>query len=223
VKQLKQAFIIPLRSISTALAVSAIALLPVLSWQAIDGRSSLAVASQIDAKPVATKKAVTETVVGKSSPTWGHLKSDRLPVRSFARNAVIEDDGQLANVADALSLEADDTVEPQSEAATITVPAIDFSQFADWLVPVPSGNGTVKIVSFAARKSHDNRKACRANHRAIVDAFGIEDARIMADRPMLFQSRICAANGEIVITCFGTTATVSPRKNRPGGHCSRRS
>jgi hypothetical protein len=43
-------------------------------------------------------------------------------------------------------------------------------------------------------------------------------ARVMADKPVMFQSSICAANGEIVITCHGATALVSPRRARPWQH-----
>ena len=94
-------------------------------------------------------------------------------------------------------------------------------EFADWLVPVRAGTGAARIIDFAARKSSDNRKACQSRHDAIVSAFSISNARVMADKPVMFQSSICTTNGEIVITCFGTSATVSPRKIRPGGRCSR--
>jgi hypothetical protein len=43
----------------------------------------------------------------------------------------------------------------------------------------------------------------------------------MADKPVMFQSSICAANGEIVITCHGATALVSPRRARPGSMCAK--
>jgi hypothetical protein len=48
--------------------------------------------------------------------------------------------------------------------------------------------------------------------------FPLIKARVMADKPVMFQSSICAANGEIVITCHGATALVSPRRARPWQH-----
>ena len=48
-----------------------------------------------------------------------------------------------------------------------------------------------------------------------------DQARVMADKPVMFQSSICTANGEIVITCHGATALVSPRRARPGSMCAK--
>ncbi len=192
------------QALRTGLAVSALALLPVFSWQALDGRSSVTVAA-----PAAAMAARSETIIRKSKITWGHTKSDRSAVRRIAQQ-------QVANrvMVKTRSAKAD------REAVSIGTPAVPVEEYADWLVPVKGGTGAVRIIDFAARKTSDNRKTCRLRHDAIVNAFAISQARVMADKPVMFQSSICAKNGEIVITCFGTSATVSPRKLRPGGRCS---
>ncbi|MEM9471315.1 MAG: hypothetical protein AAGA00_05110 [Pseudomonadota bacterium] len=187
----------------TGFAVVALALLPVFSWQALDARSSVTVAA-----PVAVMAAPSETVIRKSMITWGHTKSDRLAVSRTAQQ-------QAATrvTAKTRSYKAD------RETVSTDKQAVAAEEFADWLVPVNTATGTARIIDFATRKTSDNRKACRSRHDAIVNAFAIRQARVMADKPVMFQSSICAKNGEIVITCFGTSATVSPRKARPGGRC----
>ena len=207
-----------LRSIPTALAVSAISLLPVLSWQFVDARSSAVVAS-----PVAAAMLARETVLGKTSLTWGHKKSDRLNLTVNLQNPAVKDVNQSAPVIDVTSLDDDGSIDRQSEVASIAVHNSTREQFADWLVVDETGSGTPQIIDFASRKTNENRKACRSQHDAIVTGFGVEKARVLADKPVLFQSSICAGNGEIVITCFGTSATLSPRKSRPGDRCARSS
>ena len=108
---------------------------------------------------------------------------------------------------------------PNREITPRVEPAAVRDEYADWLVQDKTGSGAARITDFASRRSHDNRKACRARHDAIVRVFAINHARVLADRPVMFQSSICTANGEIVITCFGTTTTLSPRKARPSGRC----
>ncbi len=195
------------QALRTGLAVSALALLPVFSWQALDARSSVTVAA-----PVVAAVARSETVIRKSKATWGHTKSDRLTVQRAVRlqaarriTAIVQSD------------KADREIVP-----TIT-PVVLVEEFSDWLVPGKTGAGAARIIDFAARKSSNNRKTCQSRHDAIVSAFAIKHARIMADKPVMFQSSICTSNGEIVITCFGTNATISPRKVRPGGRCSKHS
>jgi hypothetical protein len=193
------------QALRTGFAVSALALLPVFSWQALDARSSATVAA-----PAAAIAARSETVIRKSKLTWGHTKSDRLIVQRAIRL-------QASNrvTAEVHSDKADREAMPK--ITPVAVP----EEFADWLVPGKTGTGAARIVDFAARKSNDNRKTCQSRHTAIVSAFAIKHARVMADKPVMFQSSICTTNGEIVITCFGTSATISPRKVRPGGRCSK--
>ena len=193
------------KGLRTGLAVSALALLPVISWQALDARSSATVAA-----PAAAMAAPAETVVRKSRLTGGHTKSDRLAVRRAVQRPAVR------RV----------TVKTRSHKADREIASTDTgknlaAEFADWLVPVKTGSGAARIIDFAARRSSDNRRTCQSRHDAIVSAFSISRARVMADKPVMFQSSICATNGEIVITCFGTSATVSPRKVRPGGRCGR--
>ena len=204
--------LVKLQSVRTALAVSALALLPVLSWQAMDARSSVTVAA-----PVAPFAARYETTVSKSFRTWSHTKSDRLAVRSRPRRKAARQNVQPQTEAVIIA-----NVNPgkiEREITPMVEPAAVRDEYSDWLVQDTTGTGAARITDFASRRSHDNRKACRARHDAIVRVFAIKHARILADKPVMFQSSICTANGEIVITCFGTTATVSPRKVRPGGRC----
>ena len=56
----------PLKAWRTGLAVSALALLPVFSWQALDARSSVTVAA-----PAAAMAARTETIIRKSRSDLG--------------------------------------------------------------------------------------------------------------------------------------------------------
>ncbi len=193
------------RALRTGLAVSALALLPVFSWQALDARSSVTVAA-----PVVAAAARSETVIRKSRLTWGHTKSDRLAVQRAVHlraSTRVTVSGQ--------SDKADREITPKAAPVGLV------EEFSDWLVPGKTGAGAARIIDFAARKSSTNRKICQSRHDAIVSAFAIRNARVMADKPVMFQSSICTSNGEIVITCFGTSATISPRKARPGGRCSR--
>ncbi len=145
--------------------------------------------------------------------TWGHTKSDRLGVaaRLVQNSTANETSDRAASLVK--SVKADREVLPVVE------PTVDADQFSDWLVRDETGQATALIIDFAVRKSNDNRKICQARHDAIVNAFSISNARVLADKPVMFQSSICTGNGEIVITCFGTAATVSPRRARPGGRC----
>ena len=193
------------QALRTGFAVLALALLPVFSWQALDARSSVTVAA-----PAAATAARSETVIRKSKLTWGHTKSDRLAVLRTIRPPATR---QV--VVKARSDKADRETMPK------ITPVVLPEEFADWLVPGASDTGAARIIDFAARKSSDNRKTCQSRHNAIVSAFAIKHARVMADKPVMFQSSIGTTNGEIVITCFGTSATISPRKVRPGGRCSK--
>ncbi len=201
-----------LQAARTALAVSALALLPILSWQAMDARSSATVAA-----PMAAFAARYETTVSKSFRTWSHTKSDRLAVRSRSRRRATRKN--VAPETDAVIIANASPGRADGEIMSVIKPAAVRDEYSDWLVQDETRPGTARITDFASRRFHDNRNACRARHDAIVQAFAIRQVRVLADKPVMFQSSICTANGEIVITCFGTTATVSPRKVRPGGRC----
>jgi hypothetical protein len=192
------------QTLRTGLAVSALALLPIFSWQALDARSSVTVAA-----PAAAMAARSETIIRKSKLTWGHTKSDRL----IAQRAIQPQAARRVTV----KVRSD---KADRETMSMVTPVVLAEEFADWLVPGKTGTGAARIIDFAARKSRGNRKTCQSRHDAIVSAFAIKHARIMADQAVMFQSSICTTNGEIVITCFGTSATISPRKARPGGRCS---
>ncbi len=145
--------------------------------------------------------------------TWGHTKADRLIVQVRSGHDAVRNEisDQVASLV--RSYKAD------REVPLMVMPMVDAGQFSDWLVRDETGTATARIIDFAARKSNENREACQARHDAIVSAFAISNARVMADKPVMFQSSICTGNGEIVITCFGTSGTVSPRKTRSGGRC----
>lgn len=198
-------------ALRTVIAVSTIALLPTLSWQVLDARTSATVAAPVaPVVPVATHH---ETIVWKSDWTWGHRKSDRMtaPVRIVHQADRSDTSDQAASLAQ--------FAKADREASRMMKTKVDAAQFSDWLVHDEDGTATARIIDFAARKSNINRKSCQARHEAIVSAFSISNARVMADRPVMFQSSICVGNGEIVITCFGTAATISPRRARLGGRC----
>ena len=202
----------------TACAVSAIAMLPVLSWQALDARGSnaqAAIASVI-------AQGLPETILIKTGLTWSHKKSDRLNVEQATITAIIDVD-------DVDGVDDDEVLVPVVEASldSSDIPAVDNRKqqegFSDWLVSNDTDQSSARIVDFASRKSNVNRSTCRADHDTLVSAFNLSKVRVLSDQPALFQSSICADNGEIVITCFGTTSTISPRKARPSSHCAKRS
>lgn len=193
-------------------AVSAFTLLPTLSWQFLDARSSATVAA-----PVAAIAARQQSVIRKSMLTWSHTKSDRLLVATRLVQETARNESFDAPTVQVPSAKAD------REPPVPAKPKVDAGQFSEWLVPEETGIATARIIDFAARRSNINRKTCRAHYDDIISAFSISQAHVMADRPVMFQSTICAANGEIVITCFGTNATVSPRKTRPGSRCRKHS
>jgi hypothetical protein len=96
------------------------------------------------------------------------------------------------------------------------------AEFSGWLA-FNETSGSARITGFETLREPMGRKACRARHDQIVQAFEVDQskARVLADQPVMFQSRICAANGEIVITCQGSIALISPRQTRPGSACTR--
>jgi hypothetical protein len=205
----------------TALAVGAVALLPALTWQAGDVRSpaiAAPVASAAKLAPVST-----ETVIGKGSATWTHKKADRLATRHAGDDPlVISTPGQPDTIVEVISFEAvereDDLLKAQEQAAR----EAERAAFSDWLT-MDRSSGQLRITGFKTQRSGGGRVECRATHDSIVRAFAVagNKARVMADKPVMFQSSICAANGEIVITCHGATALVSPRRARPGSMCAR--
>jgi hypothetical protein len=198
------------QAVRTVIAVSTIALLPTISWQILDARSSVTVAA-----PMAPNATRQETIVRKSKWTWSHRKSDRVVVPT----RIVHEIAHKATSDDAVS--PVQSAKADREAMPTANSTADAEQFSDWLVRDETGISTARITDFASRKSNVNRNTCQARHDAIVSAFSISNVRVMADKPVMFQSSICAANGEIVITCFGTTGTVSPRKARVGGRCSK--
>lgn len=206
----------------TALAVGATALLPALVWQAGDVRSP-AVAAPVSAA-VQHAVASAETVIGKASSTWTHKKADRLAaVLRLDAPKVISTPGQPDTIVEVISLEPDEgAVEAERMAQQLAAQEAERAAFSDWLT-MDRTSGAVRITGFATQRSGGGRNECRSTHDSIVRAFGIAEdrARVMADKPVMFQSSICAANGEIVITCHGATALVSPRRAHPGSMCAR--
>ncbi len=201
----------PIRAacLRTALAVGSVALLPALGWQAGDVNSP-AIAAPVQMSPVA------ETVIGKHTATWTHKKADR-----GVTGAVV----QLVSVdAEALPGEGDGeaTALIELEPARAVDHSADRQAYADWL-SVDDATGNVRITGFDTRHEAEGRRSCRQTHDTIVSSFGIDPdrAKVLADQPVMFQSSICAANGEIIITCHGSNGTISPRRLRPNGRCSR--
>jgi hypothetical protein len=201
----------------TALAVGSLALLPALGWQA-GSVNSPAVAAPV---PV---RAVAETVIGKQTVTWTHKKADRAIVGAVlddSPDVVVEvitlESGLLPGDGDgeATALLEQGSVDPVDRSA-------DRQAFAGWL-SFDHATGSARIIGFDTLREAEGRRSCRQTHDTIVAAFEIDPARarVLADQPVMFQSSICAANGEIVITCHGSSAVVSPRRSRPGGRCSR--
>lgn len=218
-------------SLRTAFAVGATALLPALGWQAgeVQRPAVAAPAVQIAAPVVAATTQVT--IVGKQGITWSHAKADRapLPPARWLEPGIIAPPGQPETVVEVIDLA---TAEPQQSdgfdggleegSADPLEREAERASFADWL-SFDESTGAVRITGFGTRRDLSGKKACHEQHDTIVKAFHVSPAstRIMADQPVMFQSRICAANGEIVITCHGSEAVVSPRRARPGSSCLR--
>lgn len=207
----------------TALAVGAVALLPALVWQAGDVVPSPAVAAPVPAVVVTRMFESTETVIGKAASTWTHKKADRLgdqPVHNGPQ--IIATPGQPDTIVEVISLAADDGDEALRQAEDLAAREAERAAFSDWLT-MDRTTGAVRITGFKTKRSGGGRTECRSIHDGIVRAFDIADnqSRVMADKPVMFQSSICTANGEIVITCHGATALVSPRRARPGSMCAR--
>jgi hypothetical protein len=208
----------------TALAVGAVALLPALVWQAGDVVPSPAIAAPVPAAVVKPAAVSTETVIGKAASTWTHKKADRLggdrPVHNGPQ--IIATPGQPDTIVEVISLAADDGDDALREAEDFAAREAERAGFADWLT-MDRTTGAVRITGFKTKRSGGGRTECRSTHDSIVRAFDIsaDQARVMADKPVMFQSSICAANGEIVITCHGATALVSPRRARPGSMCAK--
>lgn len=206
----------------TALAIGATALLPALGWEAGDGSQMTAAAMAPQPGPV--QPAAMVTIVGKQGVTWTHAKSDRAPSPSPVQVAgQPETVTELIDLAGA-SLETDGNLPEGLEEGSADPAARDAAraEFSGWLSFYET-SGSLRITGFDTLREPIGRKACRARHDEIVQAFDVDQsrARVLADQPVMFQSRICAANGEIVITCQGSDAVISPRRARPDSACSR--
>lgn len=206
----------------TALAIGATALLPALGWEAGDGSQMTAAAMAPQPAPV--QPAAMVTIVGKQGVTWTHAKSDRAPSPSPVQVA-----GQPETVTELIDLagaspETDGNLPEGLEEGSADPAARDAAraEFSGWL-SFNETSGSLRITGFDTLREPIGRKACRARHDEIVQAFDVDQsrARVLADQPVMFQSRICAANGEIVITCQGSDAVISPRRARPDSACSR--
>ena len=206
----------------TALAIGATALLPALGWEAGDGSQMTAAAMAPQPGPV--QPAAMVTIVGKQGVTWTHAKSDRAPSPSPVQVA-----GQPETVTELIDLagaspETDGNLPEGLEegSADPAAPNAARAEFSGWL-SFNETSGSLRITGFDTLREPIGRKACRARHDEIVQAFDVDQsrARVLADQPVMFQSRICAANGEIVITCQGSDAVISPRRARPDSACSR--
>ena len=206
----------------TALAIGATALLPALGWEAGDGSQMTAAAMAPQPGPV--QPAAMVTIVGKQGVTWTHAKSDHAPSPSPVQVA-----GQPETVTELIDLagaspETDGNLPEGLEEGSADPAARDAAraEFSGWL-SFNETSGSLRITGFDTLREPIGRKACRARHDEIVQAFDVDQsrARVLADQPVMFQSRICAANGEIVITCQGSDAVISPRRARPDSACSR--
>lgn len=206
----------------TALAIGATALLPALGWEAGDGSQMTAAAMAPQPGPV--QPAAMVTIVGKQGVTWTHAKSDRAPSPSPVQVA-----GQPETVTELIDLagaspETDGNLPEGLEEGSADPAVRDAApaEFSGWL-SFNETSGSLRITGFDTLREPIGRKACRARHDEIVQAFDVDQsrARVLADQPVMFQSRICAANGEIVITCQGSDAVISPRRARPDSACSR--
>jgi hypothetical protein len=206
----------------TALAIGATALLPALGWEAGDGSQMTAAAMAPQPGPV--QPAAMVTIVGKQGVTWTHAKSDRAPSPSPVQVA-----GQPETVTELIDLagaspETDSNLPEGLEEGSADPAARDAAraEFSGWL-SFNETSGSLRITGFDTLREPIGRKACRARHDEIVQAFDVDQsrARVLADQPVMFQSRICAANGEILITCQGSDAVISPRRARPDSACSR--
>ena len=211
----------------TALAIGATALLPALGWDAGDGSQMTAAAMAPQPAPVSAapvQLAAMVTIVGKQGVTWTHAKSDRAPSPSPVQVA-----GQPETVTELIDLagaspETDGNLPEGLEEGSADPAARDAAraEFSGWL-SFNETSGSLRITGFDTLREPIGRKACRARHDEIVQAFDVDQSRsrVLADQPVMFQSRICAANGEIVITCQGSDAVISPRRARPDSACSR--
>ena len=219
----------------TALAIGATALLPALGWEAGDA-NRMAVAA-VAPQPVVTLTGpaapeTAVTIVGKQGVTWTHAKADRAHPeadRTWQEAELIQPAGEPETVVEIMELAsagpADDADRPDVAEEGSADPAAREAartEFSGWLA-YNEASGALRITGFETMRQPVGRKACRARHDQIVQAFEVDQsrARVLADAVVMFQSRICAANGEIIITCQGSDAVISPRQARPGSACTR--
>ena len=161
-----------------------------------------------DGGPLEAAPGPAVTVASKDGAALAYRKADRLATRPRPQAS-----GRLA-------VEADDGLEPDPAlpvaAAREPAPATRFDGVLE------GASTSMRIASFSTRNEAANPAECRAGHAEIVKAFALPAARVkvLADTALLFQSQLCAANGVVVVTCFGTRATLSPRRPRPDDGCS---
>lgn len=86
------------------------------------------------------------------------------------------------------------------------------------MIDVALRDGGLWLNSFATRTMPLDAPACAALSNEIVSSLPVGAVERLADEHLMRQTRVCALNGSLLLTCYGGTATVSlrPLKHRDG-------
>lgn len=79
----------------------------------------------------------------------------------------------------------------------------------------------IALTDFRTRTMPMNYGACKSIKNSFSEDFEIppEQVTLLGDTGDFSQTRICTANGSLIITCSGGTATFSPRKKSAADGC----
>ena len=90
------------------------------------------------------------------------------------------------------------------------------------LIDVAVRDGEIWINSFATRSMPLDALDCAVLSDEIVERLPLPASAVqrLAEEELMRQTRVCAANGNLLVTCYGGAATVSLRRPQHGDGCS---
>jgi hypothetical protein len=114
-----------------------------------------------------------------------------------------------------------DRAKPGHPAAKPTPPLAPRGTRARELIDVAVRGDGLWLNSFATRTMPLDALACAELSNAIVSRLALptEAVQRLAEEDLMRQTRVCAVNGSLLVTCYGGAATVSLRPSQHGDGC----
>lgn len=172
---------------------------------AIAGAACLALVAQ---PGHAAEAGVPASQAGQAAAT-GHTVILKATGPAMAAPAVAAGKSDLAVMRTGRGGEASGAAAPQGKSWTPR------------LIDVAVSDGQVRLNSYRTTTMPLDDAACAELGDDLVDRFGLSPGAVqrLADTDLMRQTRFCAANGSVLITCYNATATVSLRQPSPNDGC----